>query len=72
MNTETGEIKTFEEVKRLPQKDRKKYIPFRIPPTVKQLKRKRVLLSEKCACGSGKAFAKCCKSYGIQDATNGK
>lgn len=63
MNTETGEIKSYDELIKLNAKERTKYVPCNIPLTSKQMNRRppKVHGYERCPCGSGKLFKNCCK-----------
>jgi len=64
MNTETGKLITEEELIILKTEDSeaaKKYI--KVNPTKKQIIRGKVRLSEKCPCGSGKKFRRCCFAF---------
>ena len=70
MNTETGEILSPEEYKKLQAKyllesnavELNKWVPMEAKPTAQQLSRKppRVGRNDMCPCGSGKKFKKCC------------
>ena len=69
MNIETGKIlnnKEFKEklndIKDEKEKNEfiKKHISMQIPPTIKQMKKRKVGRNDPCPCGSEKKFKKCC------------
>jgi len=61
MDTKTGKIYTDEEVNKITY-DEKNLVRVVINPTNKQMSRKppSVGRNERCLCGSGKKFKKCC------------
>jgi uncharacterized protein YecA (UPF0149 family) len=66
MNIDSGKILPWQDVANKMQKaDQSRHIP--INPTPKQKARKRISRNDKCPCGSGKKFKKCClrRSFAI-------
>lgn len=69
MNTETGEILNPDQMEFLRQTTEydpekmeklKKFKEMKLPPTPRQLRKKKIGRNEPCPCGSGKKFKKCC------------
>lgn len=61
MNTSTGEILSWEEVERLNEQERSKFIEVKRDLTAFEKAQKQIGLYDPCACGSGKKFKFCCK-----------
>ena len=60
MDCRTGEIKSLEEVEKLPEEEKKFFKPMEIAPTVQQLKSNKVGRNHPCPCGSNRKFKRCC------------
>jgi preprotein translocase subunit SecA len=62
MDTRTGEIINMGDLKRqleIHPEDAQFFEAMKIPPTRRQLARKKVGRNDPCPCGSGKKFKKC-------------
>jgi len=60
MNINDGSILPWDEIANLSREARGAYRPMAIPPTPQQELRKRISRNDRCPCGSGKKFKKCC------------
>lgn len=62
MNIDTGLILPEEIIRQRYKSthETSRWVPMVIPPSQKQLMRKRVARNDPCPCGSGKKFKKCC------------
>jgi uncharacterized protein YchJ len=60
MNIETGEIREWEELKKLQVEELKKWIPVERDLTFKERMESQIKLYSQCGCGSGKKFKFCC------------
>lgn len=58
MNNETGKLHPVEEVAEMNEEEQVKMVP--VVPSYAQLTRGRIGRNERCPCGSGKKFKKCC------------
>ena len=59
MDTRTGFLVPQEEVDKLPEEEKKHFKPVD-QSVMRNRKRMRILLNDKCGCGSGKKFKNCC------------
>jgi len=74
MNTETGEILSFQQVAKL-RKEFGGELPehikmMAVDPTPKQLKHGKVGRNDPCPCGSGNKFKKCCLATAAHERSN--
>jgi hypothetical protein len=60
MNTETGQIKPWEEVQKLEPAERAKYVEVKRDLTRLEAANQQLKLYSPCGCGSGKKFKFCC------------
>jgi uncharacterized protein YecA (UPF0149 family) len=60
MDTKTGEIVDYKQLKKNFKVIPQHFKPMKISPTSKQLKSHRINRNDPCPCGSGKKFKKCC------------
>jgi uncharacterized protein YchJ len=60
MNTETGEIKSLDEVEKLALEEQLKYVQVHRDLTVLEEYNKQIKMYSPCGCGSGKKFKFCC------------
>lgn len=60
MNTDTGQIVEQEDIDRMDEPLKRKFIPITRDLTVKERFNKQISLYAHCGCGSGKKFKFCC------------
>jgi uncharacterized protein YchJ len=60
MHTETGEIRSWEEIEALAAIERAKYVQVQRDLTKIEELEKQIALYSPCGCGSGKKFKFCC------------
>ncbi len=60
MNTQTGEIRSFEEIEAMEEEKKILYVPVKRDLTVREIRMKEIAKYSPCCCGSGKKFKFCC------------
>jgi len=65
MNIETGEIKQWDDIRKLPTEELKKWIPVERDLTAQEKFMRQIQLYSPCGCGSGKKFKFCCHNNQI-------
>lgn len=60
MNIETGELRSENEVRQLPLKEQRKYVPVIRELTRHEEARRKLAMYSLCGCGSGMKFKFCC------------
>lgn len=60
MDCLTGRIYEAEQVETMPHERRQYMRQMEVPPTPRQLAKRRVGRNDPCPCGSGKKFKRCC------------
>lgn len=60
MDVRSGRIRTAEQVAEMPQAERRFIREMRLPLTPEQKRKRLVGRNDRCPCGSGRKFKKCC------------
>jgi uncharacterized protein YchJ len=60
MNTETGQLINFDDLKKLPLEEQVKYTEIKRDLTKLEEFNKQIRMYSPCGCGSGKKFKFCC------------